>query len=296
MSQGTNSERITQNNAIINDNNTDLDTIRTKMAEIFEPVNLQSKEVTITENGTTTIEPDEGYDGLSDVDVTVATSGADLSEYFTDKISTGYQKTALQKSIKKIPMMTIQGTSADFLFSYCENLEEVPLLNTSNIMSMNRMFESCGKLKNVPLFDTSRVANTGFMLSGCSSLESVPAFNLSACQNTYAMFESCRKLIEIPLMDTSNVTTMRYMFNDCTNLVTVPLLNTSKVSVMAVMFSNCPNLSNESLNNILAMCANSVVTSDKTLKSIGLSSTQATTCQTLSNYQAFLDAGWTIGY
>lgn len=34
-------------------------------------VNLQSKEVTITENGTTTITPDQGYDGLSDVDVTV---------------------------------------------------------------------------------------------------------------------------------------------------------------------------------------------------------------------------------
>ena len=63
------------------------------------------------------------------------------------------------------------------------------------------------------------------------------------------------------------------------------------------IFYHCPALSNESLNNILAMCANATsYTGTKTLAYIGISETQATTCQGLSNYQDFINAGWTTGY
>ena len=63
------------------------------------------------------------------------------------------------------------------------------------------------------------------------------------------------------------------------------------------MFQSCTLLTQESLNNILQMCINATsFTGTKTLKYLGLSSTQATTCQSLSNYQAFLNAGWTTGY
>ena len=44
------------------------------------------------------------------------------------------------------------------------------------------------------------------------------------------------------------------------------------------------------------MCVNSALTANKKLKYIGLTQEQATTCTTLSNYQALVNAGWTTGY
>lgn len=92
---------------------------------------------------------------------------------------------------------------------------------------------------------------------------------------------------------------MSYMFSGCTLLENVPEYNTSRIfSPYAIqsIFGNCPNLTDTSLNNILNMCRKSGVTSNKTLKWIGLSQSQATRCQSLSNYSAFINAGWTTGY
>ena len=63
---------------------------------------------------------------------------------------------------------------------------------------------------------------------------------------------------------------------------------------MEYAFKNCESLSNESLNNIMQMCINATnYTGIKTLQGIGLSTSQIDICKTLSNYQAFTEAGWT---
>lgn len=112
------------------------------------------------------------------------------------------------------------------------------------------------------------------------------------------VFYTCTSLISIPEMDTSHITTCQGLCNGCTSLVNVPILNFSELTGTNHynMFNNCPSLSNDSLNNILAMCITMAKVTNKTLKYIGLSSTQATTCQSLSNWSDFVTAGWTSGY
>ena len=130
-----------------------------------------------------------------------------------------------------------------------------------------------------------------------SKTDGTPLLDTSNVTDMRSMFSSCSNLTTIPLLNTSNVTNMNNMFNSCSNLTTIPLLDTKKVTNMGNMFYGCSSLNNESLNNILAMCANAVkITSKKTLKYIGLTQEQANICTTLSNYQDFVNAGWTTGY
>ena len=110
-------------------------------------------------------------------------------------------------------------------------------------------------------------------------------------------------ITSIDKIDTSNMEDMSGFFVGCKNLVDLPVLNVSKATNMYGMFQYCTNLSEQSLNNILIMCINATsYRGTKTLAQIGfnLSSMKAKypaeRIQALPSYQAFLDAGWTIGY
>lgn len=115
------------------------------------------------------------------------------------------------------------------------------------------------------------------------------------------MFSYCRNIKEIDLSKAklpSNITGTNYMFRYCTNLENINFgnMNMTNVTVMNGMFANCPSLSDYTLNNILELCTKATTMGNKELYNLGLTSAQATRCENLSNYQAFLDAGWSTGY
>ena len=245
--------------------------------------------------------PDNSF---MDVNAEIAYKIQNAYENMEPRVLTDSDKT-INKNIYFIPVKkdgtvlldTSSVTNMENMFNDCTNLTEIPQLDTSNVTSMQSMFNGCTNLTTIPLLDTSSVVNMNYMFRGCTNLTNIPQLDTSSVTNMEFMFFACTNLTNIPQLDTSNVTSMVHMFNGCTNLTTIPLLNLSKTSSIDDMFTGCINLSDESLNNILAMCISATsYTGTKTLKYIGLTSEQATRCQSLSNYSAFTSAGWTTGY
>ena len=201
------------------------------------------------------------------------------------------------KKLKIINNLDISNfTTLESLFLYCEQLEYVTLTNTSHITNFADLFAHTN-IVNAPEMDTSSATTMVCMFEECTSLVNIPLYDTSQVTSFMQTFNDCNSLIDAPALNTSSATIFRNMFIYCRNLVNVPVYNTSLATDMQKMFYSCTKLSQNSLNNILAMCTNATkITSNKTLKYIGLSQTQATTCQSLSNYQDFVDAGWTTGY
>jgi surface protein len=244
---------------------------------------LQEKEITITENGTTSVVADTGYDGLSEVEITTNVSGGGYEDYISST-AFSYQST-VASLIKKLPAIDFTGAEAVYQFSFygCRNLTEIGGLINFHPTNCNSMFNECEKLTSIPSFDTSNVTNMSNMFSGCCSITTIPQIN------------------------TSNVTNMSYMFNTSYTegqyggpLTDIPILDTNKVSNMDNMFSARYYLNDTTLDNILQMCINATsYNRTKTLRQIGINNATyypASRIQALPHYQDFINAGWTIGY
>ena len=111
------------------------------------------------------------------------------------------------------------------------------------------------------------------------------------------MFSYMYNVDTFPNIDLSNATDLQYLCVNST-FVNFPILDLHSANTMYNMFSGCTQLSDDSLNNIMQICINgtNLSSSNKNLKYLGLTSTQANKCKALSNYSAFTAAGWTTGY
>lgn len=159
-------------------------------------------------------------------------------------------------------------------YNYAKQIQE----NWVPATSLSSKFSNDEKLKYMPLVDTT------------------------IATNMYQTFYACHCLQAVPVLDTSNVQNMRETFSYCTELTTMPILNLKSCTTsysLYNMFYGTTNFSDEALDNILQMCPTATLyEGSKTLTRLGILSTNypATRIQALPHYQAFIDAGWTIGY
>ena len=182
-----------------------------------------------------------------------------------------------------------------FQETYIEEIEINSINDNNTPGACSNTFQSCSNLKKVRI--NFPVLNSEYMFENCSKLTDVNNFDLTQLTNYYptAMFKNCSSLVNAPDFDTSEVKGFSDFFNSCTHLENVPLYDSSNVLTFNNMFNNCPVLSNDSLDNILQMCIGATAyTGTKKLSQLGISSSYDTTIATLTHYQDFIDAGWTI--
>lgn len=182
---------------------------------------LESKSVTITENGTTTVTPTTGKDGLSQVSITTNVSGGGIDEYFNNTLVGGDRWITL---VKKLPSpLIVNGTSANYMFNDFKGATIPTISGTilSQVTNMGSMFNNCSNITSLDLssFDTSNVTDMSSMFNNCSNLTNITFGNS---------------------FNTSNVTFMSNMFTGCNKLETLDISNfdMGKVINVSSIFSN----------------------------------------------------------
>lgn len=150
-------------------------------------------------------------------------------------------------------------------------IEEIPPIDISQTWSLQKSFYMCKKLKSISLT------------------------NFTGNQSMNQCFYYCDSLKTVSITGNGKTTNMGSCFFGCSALEDINYIDTSATSNLGSAFYGCNSLSNNSLNIILQMCIDSNQTT-KTLQSLGISQSQAQVCQTLSNWDAFVAAGWTTGY
>lgn len=235
------------------------------------PIVNQSKEVVITENGTTTIKPDKGFTGLSSVKIVVALP-IDVSNYFTiealeDDLTVSNMRNNVEYCIDGNGMW--QTLNAD---------DDTPPINTGQTISfkanlsqgqqlgrfvVSKKYNVSGNIMSLLYGDKSNSSKSlegytyvfeYFFSGGYKETNLIDASNLILPATTLEvgcyskMFSGCASLVSAPALPATNLITECYdsMFYGCTSLVNAPVILATTLAWNSCksMFSGCTSLVN----------------------------------------------------
>ncbi len=249
---------------------------------------LQSKEVTITENGTTNVTADAGYDGLSNVGITtnVQPNLESKSRLITTNGTIAITPTEGKDGMSSVNITTIVNGASEYYNT---------TLKPTSANGGLKYF-----VKKTPSLQTSKLTSFSYFFSGYNNLTSVSPIDTSSATNFSYMFENCTSLATAPELNTSKGTNFSYMYTYCSALQNVPVYDWSKVTGsynLVGMFQNCNSLTDQSVDNVLQSCISAVnFPGNKKFTMLGfnINSYPISRMETLPHYQDFIDAGWTV--
>ena len=222
---------------------------------------LQNKSLNITENGSQTITPDTGYDGLSRVDVSVNVSGEnvptvgfvpsewDADGYITNgrwygkNIPTGafcnLSNTTYGWKLTNITLPDDLNTIDIRAFYWCKDL----LLHTlpSNVKRIGSYaFYGCESLQLDKLPD-NLIDLASYAFSGCTSLALTSIDNITKISTLdQSVFNGCTSL-QISVIPAQIITIEAWAFQNCTGLTQITFKGTP-ATIHANAFKSCSNI------------------------------------------------------
>lgn len=191
----------------------------------------QEKSITITENGTTEVIPDEGKT-LSKVKVETSVAGSG--------------------EIGK-PYIDTSGITNFYYFCYSNRLiDYLEQIDTSNGIKFTGMFYQSKELISIPTFDTSNGIYFNDMFYDCERLANIPPLNTSKGTGFGRMFYNCSALQTVAHLDTSKGTDFANMFFQCYNLKSVSITLAS-ANLATSTFQYCGSLQNVTIGESWAV-------------------------------------------
>lgn len=236
--------------------------------------NLQTKSVTITENTTTNITADSGYDGLDSVSVTTnVPSGGDTPTkgvVFSNWNSDGYPQTAQIVGLTTIPQYYLYKQTAGGISGNLTNI-----ILPSNITAINQSaFTNLSNLVQINLPNSlTQISDNTF--EGCTQLALTELPN-SVVNIFSAAFLNCTNLALTKLPD-NLVTIYNYAFQNCSNLqiTSLPesLTMTGATTGKTAIFQNCRKINISKVPDIWQVIPNYTFNNCSSITTMNLSTT-----------------------
>lgn len=215
-------------------------------------IELEERDITIDDNGTYAITPNEGYAGMSKVDVNVgvdtlqglnfegvydAEQGDEINQYYKDgieyakkivrewneNITSVNQKFRNNLNIVFFPKINMENViDAWGAFYDAKHLEYLSnKLDFSNVKVMTYTFFRCNRLKTIDLDLSSAIACLD-MCNLCASLEYAKLYT-PLTESLENIFAGCSSLFEVHLTDVSKCGNFSNTFSNCNNLKIVKI-------------------------------------------------------------------------